>query len=192
MAAIVTLVHGDAGAYGISFPDFPGCVSGGRTLDEALRRGRETLAAHVAFLLGRGKGPAGRSRSRRHSRRPGATGGFFRRYPGHGNRSRPARQVGPRQRLIRRETAGAHRSSREGGRGKPLPLSCRGSAQTTDRLTPYRRHRAALRSTSVCRDEALWASRVSGATMRLTGPSAPSASASSRPASRRCSKPRTR
>ena len=55
MAAIVALVHGDAGAYGISFPDFPGCVSGGRTLDEALRRGRETLAAHVAFLLAEGR-----------------------------------------------------------------------------------------------------------------------------------------
>ena len=54
MATIVALIHGKAGAYGISFPDFPGCVSGGRTLDEALRRGRETLATHVAALTGEG------------------------------------------------------------------------------------------------------------------------------------------
>ena len=51
MAVIVALIHGKKGAYGISFPDFPGCVSGGRTLDEALRRGRETLASHVAFMI---------------------------------------------------------------------------------------------------------------------------------------------
>lgn len=54
MAVIVALIHGKAGAYGISFPDFPGCVSGGRTLDEALRRGRETLASHVAFMIDEG------------------------------------------------------------------------------------------------------------------------------------------
>ena len=54
MATIVALIHGKAGAYGISFPDFPGCVSGGRTLDEALRRGRETLATHVGALTSEG------------------------------------------------------------------------------------------------------------------------------------------
>src|SRR5882724_2614571 len=54
MAAIVALIHGKAGAYGISFPDFPGCVSGGITLEEALRRGRETLATHVALMLEEG------------------------------------------------------------------------------------------------------------------------------------------
>ena len=36
------------------FPDFPGCVSGGTTLEQALRRGRETLATHVAFLIDEG------------------------------------------------------------------------------------------------------------------------------------------
>jgi predicted RNase H-like HicB family nuclease len=51
MATIVALVHGEADAYGISFPDFPGCVAGGRTLNEVLRRGREALATHVATLL---------------------------------------------------------------------------------------------------------------------------------------------
>ena len=37
--------------YGISFPDFPGVASGGRTVDEAMARGRETLAFHVAGMI---------------------------------------------------------------------------------------------------------------------------------------------
>lgn len=37
--------------YGISFPDFPGVVSGGRTVDEAVARGRETLAFHVEGMI---------------------------------------------------------------------------------------------------------------------------------------------
>jgi len=43
MTQVVAIVHEEKGAYGISFPDFPGCVSGGKTLDDAMRRGRETL-----------------------------------------------------------------------------------------------------------------------------------------------------
>ncbi|MEX0852934.1 MAG: type II toxin-antitoxin system HicB family antitoxin [Bauldia sp.] len=57
MATIVALVHGEAGVYGISFPDFPGCVAGGRTLVEVLRRGREALTTHVAALLEAGMAP---------------------------------------------------------------------------------------------------------------------------------------
>jgi predicted RNase H-like HicB family nuclease len=49
------LVHeaqrSSAHIYGISFPDFPGAVSGGRTVDEAMARGRETLAFHVAGMI---------------------------------------------------------------------------------------------------------------------------------------------
>jgi len=48
---VYALIHEEGGAYGISFPDFPGCVSGGATLDEALARGRETLAFHVAGMV---------------------------------------------------------------------------------------------------------------------------------------------
>lgn len=47
MVAVVALVHGKPGAYGISFPDFPGCIAGGGTVDEALRRGRDALDFHV-------------------------------------------------------------------------------------------------------------------------------------------------
>ena len=44
---VYALVHEGNRAFGISFPDFPGCVSGGDTIDEAIRRGREALAFHV-------------------------------------------------------------------------------------------------------------------------------------------------
>jgi predicted RNase H-like HicB family nuclease len=48
---VYALIHEEGGAYGISFPDFPGCVSGGRSLDEALARGAETLLFHVAGMV---------------------------------------------------------------------------------------------------------------------------------------------
>jgi predicted RNase H-like HicB family nuclease len=50
MVAVVGLVHGAPGAYGISFPDFPGCIAGGSTIDEALRRGRDALDFHVESM----------------------------------------------------------------------------------------------------------------------------------------------
>jgi predicted RNase H-like HicB family nuclease/predicted transcriptional regulator len=50
MVAVVALVHGKPGAYGISFPDFPGCIAGGDTIDEALRRGRDALDFHVESM----------------------------------------------------------------------------------------------------------------------------------------------
>jgi predicted RNase H-like HicB family nuclease len=45
------LIHDEDGAYGISFPDFPGCVSGGGSLDEALARGAETLMFHIEGMV---------------------------------------------------------------------------------------------------------------------------------------------
>ena len=50
MMEAVALIHGVAGAYGISFPDFDGCVSGGTSIDECLRRGKETLAFHLESM----------------------------------------------------------------------------------------------------------------------------------------------
>jgi predicted RNase H-like HicB family nuclease/uncharacterized protein (DUF1778 family) len=51
MVAVVALVHGRPGAYGISFPDFPGCIAGGETVDETLRRGRDALDFHVESMM---------------------------------------------------------------------------------------------------------------------------------------------
>ncbi|KQT66207.1 MULTISPECIES: type II toxin-antitoxin system HicB family antitoxin [unclassified Aureimonas] len=49
---VVALIHKDDGTdYGVSFPDFPGCISGGASLDEALARSTEALNAHIAVML---------------------------------------------------------------------------------------------------------------------------------------------
>ena len=37
--------------FGVSFPDFPGCVSAGKTLEEALAGAKDSLALHVDGLL---------------------------------------------------------------------------------------------------------------------------------------------
>ncbi len=48
MADYIALIHKDAGSdYGVSFPDFPGCVSVGATLDEARAMAVEALALHI-------------------------------------------------------------------------------------------------------------------------------------------------
>jgi predicted RNase H-like HicB family nuclease len=48
---VFALIHESSRAFGISFPDFPGCVSGGHTIDEAIRRGREALSFHVRGMV---------------------------------------------------------------------------------------------------------------------------------------------
>jgi predicted RNase H-like HicB family nuclease len=37
--------------YGVSFPDFPGCITAGKTLDEASRLAPEALALHIAGMI---------------------------------------------------------------------------------------------------------------------------------------------
>ncbi len=47
----VAFVHKEPGSvYGVSFPDFPGCISAGKTADEALHNAVEALAGHVAGM----------------------------------------------------------------------------------------------------------------------------------------------
>ena len=48
---VIGLVHEEGGNYGISFPDFPGCVSAAASLDEAVARGAAVLAFHVAGMI---------------------------------------------------------------------------------------------------------------------------------------------
>ena len=45
------VVDRSAGGFGITFPDFPGCVSAGSTLEEAIERGHQALAAHVEVTV---------------------------------------------------------------------------------------------------------------------------------------------
>jgi predicted RNase H-like HicB family nuclease len=51
MDRVIGLIHQEGESYGISFPDFPGCVSGGSTLDEAMERGAATLAFHIEGMI---------------------------------------------------------------------------------------------------------------------------------------------
>ena len=51
----VALIHRDEAGFGVSFPDFPGCVSIGDTIDDAVRHGSEALAFHVEGLMDDGE-----------------------------------------------------------------------------------------------------------------------------------------
>jgi predicted RNase H-like HicB family nuclease len=42
--------HGPSN-YGITFPDFPGCVSVGDSIEQAIERGHDALAAHIELML---------------------------------------------------------------------------------------------------------------------------------------------
>ena len=44
-------VEGHEGAYGVWFADFPGCVSAGKTIREALEGAEEALALHIAGMV---------------------------------------------------------------------------------------------------------------------------------------------
>ncbi|HWZ43456.1 MAG TPA: type II toxin-antitoxin system HicB family antitoxin [Candidatus Saccharimonadales bacterium] len=37
--------------YGVSFPDFPGCVTAGKTLDQARRMAVEALSLHIEGMM---------------------------------------------------------------------------------------------------------------------------------------------
>jgi predicted RNase H-like HicB family nuclease len=44
----IAYLHKDAKSnFGVSFPDFPGCVTAGKTLEEARRSAQEALAFHI-------------------------------------------------------------------------------------------------------------------------------------------------
>ena len=47
---IALLRKDDTSDYGVEFPDFPGCVTAGRTLDEARRMAVEALELHIAGM----------------------------------------------------------------------------------------------------------------------------------------------
>jgi predicted RNase H-like HicB family nuclease len=48
----IAYLHKDSKSdFGVSFPDFPGCVTAGRSLEEARRKAPEVLAFHIAGML---------------------------------------------------------------------------------------------------------------------------------------------
>lgn len=51
MRHYIALIHKDADSdFGVSFPDVPGCVSAGSTLDEARSMATEALAGHLRLM----------------------------------------------------------------------------------------------------------------------------------------------
>ncbi|MEO7726131.1 MAG: type II toxin-antitoxin system HicB family antitoxin [Burkholderiales bacterium] len=51
MASYIALLRKDKNSeYGVEFPDLPGCISAGSTLEEARLMAEEALAKHVTFL----------------------------------------------------------------------------------------------------------------------------------------------
>ncbi len=51
MDYIAYLHKGRKSDFGVSFPDFPGCITAGKSLDEASRKAPEALAFHIAGML---------------------------------------------------------------------------------------------------------------------------------------------
>jgi predicted RNase H-like HicB family nuclease len=48
----IAYLHKDRNsAFGVSFPDFPGCVTAGKTLEEASRKAPQALAFHIAGMI---------------------------------------------------------------------------------------------------------------------------------------------
>jgi predicted RNase H-like HicB family nuclease len=48
----IAYLHKDKGSdFGVSFPDFPGCITAGKTLEEAHRMAVEALALHIAGMV---------------------------------------------------------------------------------------------------------------------------------------------
>jgi predicted RNase H-like HicB family nuclease len=47
----IAIIHKDADSdYGVSFPDFPGCITAGENLDEAKDMAIEALNGHIAVM----------------------------------------------------------------------------------------------------------------------------------------------
>jgi predicted RNase H-like HicB family nuclease len=52
MTSYIGLIRKDADSdFGVDFPDLPGCISAGATLDEARRMAQEALELHLAGMI---------------------------------------------------------------------------------------------------------------------------------------------
>ena len=55
MPNAIAVIHEEKGVFGVSFPDFPGCVTTSTGLDDALARSAQALAFHVASMAADGE-----------------------------------------------------------------------------------------------------------------------------------------
>ena len=52
MANYIAIVHKESKSdFGVSFPDFPGCITAGKNIDEAKDMAQESLALHIQGML---------------------------------------------------------------------------------------------------------------------------------------------
>jgi predicted RNase H-like HicB family nuclease len=52
MANYIAIVHKEATSdFGVSFPDFPGCITAGKNIDEAKDMAQEALSLHIQGML---------------------------------------------------------------------------------------------------------------------------------------------
>lgn len=52
LAHYIAIVHKEKDSdFGVSFPDFPGCITAGSTLQEAREMAQEALQAHIDWML---------------------------------------------------------------------------------------------------------------------------------------------
>ena len=57
MTDYIAIIHKEAGSdYGVSFPDFPGCITAGETMEEAKDMAVEALAFHIQGMIEDGDG----------------------------------------------------------------------------------------------------------------------------------------
>ena len=55
MTNYIAVIHKEQGSdFGVSFPDFPGCITAGQTVDEAREMAGEALHGHAALMLEEG------------------------------------------------------------------------------------------------------------------------------------------
>ena len=52
MATYIAVVHKDPNSdFGVSFPDFPGCITAGSTIDEAKDMAQDAISLHIKGML---------------------------------------------------------------------------------------------------------------------------------------------
>jgi len=63
MANYIAIVHKEAKSdFGVSFPDFPGCITAGKNIDEAKDMAQEALTLHIQGMLEDGEQLPGSSK----------------------------------------------------------------------------------------------------------------------------------
>ncbi len=51
MALFIGIIHKEGKSdYGVCFPDFPGCITAGKTLEDAMTMAREALNGHIEVM----------------------------------------------------------------------------------------------------------------------------------------------